>query len=173
MATTPSKEAIVLIIDAGPSMVEAREQDGGARSDGTEPRKLTTRFHDAMRAAAMLIQRKLLFPQSGDRLGIVLFGTKETKNELADEAGAYGNIFVVHDLEAPSVELLRQVSDGGSITPEVGGAKGDLLDALVVAMDMIVKRIGKKRYQKRVFMITDAETATSKSHLGTIVERFV
>ena len=37
---------------------------------------------------------------------------------------------------------------------------GDLIDGLVTALDMIERHCGTKKYKKRVFLITDGETAT-------------
>lgn len=49
---------------------------------------------------------------------------------------------------------------------------GDLIDGLVVALDMMVKFVGKKKYKKRIFLITDGEKKSecSPDDLGTIVQ---
>ena len=36
-------------------------------------------------------------------------------------------------------------------------AKGDSMDGLIVAMDMIARHVGTKKYKKRIFVITDGE----------------
>lgn len=46
-----------------------------------------------------------------------------------------------------------------------------MVDGLVVAMDMMIKYVGKKKYKKRIFLITDGEKQTNFSNedLSTII----
>lgn len=47
-------------------------------------------------------------------------------------------------------------------------------DALIVAMDMLNRRTAKKKYQRRVFMVTDGGMqGLNMSDYGTITEFFV
>lgn len=53
-----------------------------------------------------------------DEVGLILFGTEDTKNDLA--ADGYNHVVVLRDIITPDVEFLRQVEN---IRP--GGADGD------------------------------------------------
>jgi Mg-chelatase subunit ChlD len=50
-----------------------------------------------------------------------------------------------------------------SFTPNLDKSKrqgGDLADGLTVALQMITKHCGTKKYRKRIFLITDGERKT-------------
>jgi len=54
------------------------------------------------------------------------------------------------------------------------GARGDLMDGLIVAVDLLNAYCGTRKYKRRVFLITDGERETqySKDELRTVVENF-
>lgn len=121
-----------------------------------------------------------------DEVGLILFGTQETKNDLA--ADGYSHVVVLRDLVTPDVDLLREVEkirpgdcDGdcmrnccrwcsGPDTPPLFPCA--VVDALVVAMDLLVKKVGDRNYQKRVFLITDAGSDVNEDDLHTILDKF-
>lgn len=87
-----------------------------------------------------------------DEIGLVLVGTKKTKNHLAEEyEGEYQNISIVQNIEPVSLQLFQRVE---SLQNESG--QGDIVDAIVVATDMIHERTGTKKYARRIFLVTDA-----------------
>jgi hypothetical protein len=47
-----------------------------------------------------------------------------------------------------------------------------VIDALIVSMDMLVKKTREMTYQKRVFLITDAGTPVNEDDLDTIINQF-
>eukprot|EP01117_Protostelium_nocturnum_P014755 TRINITY_DN5645_c0_g1_i1.p1 TRINITY_DN5645_c0_g1~~TRINITY_DN5645_c0_g1_i1.p1 ORF type:complete len:726 (-),score=197.55 TRINITY_DN5645_c0_g1_i1:67-2244(-) len=147
-----SKEAVVIILDVGSAMSK----------EGLE---------GAMKAVRLLARQKVLFG-SKDEIGLVLFGSKETKNSLYQEGedSSYKFINVVEDVGFPSLSLLRKINE---IQKE--GERGDLLDALVVGMDLLVKRQQeepKKKCQKRIFVVTSAGDVINVEGLEMIVEKF-
>eukprot|EP00727_Mastigamoeba_balamuthi_P013963 m51a1_g919 putative atp-dependent dna helicase (755) ;mRNA; r:181520-185343 len=143
------KEALVVILDVGATMV-------APRPDGK------TFFEDAVHS--------IMFGLRDDVVSLVLCGTRETKNELFD-GEHYKNVTVAHELSPPTVDTLRYAT---SLQAEAGGAPGDILDALVIGMDMLAKRTcGKTAYQRRVFLVTDAGCRTVTSDLDLITTRFV
>ena len=50
--------------------------------------------------------------------------------------------------------------------------QGDMVDGLIVAMDMLTRHCGTKKYRKRIFLITDGEkkTNTNKREMASLVE---
>ena len=52
------------------------------------------------------------------------------------------------------------------------GADGDVVDGLVVAMDMLIDHCGKKKYQKRVFLVTEGGNEVDDDGLDRILDRF-
>ncbi|KAH3742839.1 ATP-dependent DNA helicase [Pelomyxa schiedti] len=137
-------------------------------------------FRDAITAVVLLLQQKvhdafwlmiqythwtllqLLFVKS-DELGVALFGTKETDNVLAGE-GQYQHITVISELMGPTLSLLKRIS---TLTTDIGG----FIDALVVGMDMIARKTMKKKYKKRIFLITDGGCPVLQDNLDVILER--
>ena len=87
-----------------------------------------------------------------------MFGTEDTSNALADRhPGQYQNVCTAHTISKVDQDLYRQI-DNFEAEEKVTG--GDLIDGLVTALDMIERHCGTKKYKKRVFLITDGETAT-------------
>lgn len=89
---------------------------------------------------------------------MVLFGTEDTSNALADRyKGQYQNVSTAHTISKVDQDLYRQLDNFEAAESATGG---DLIDGLVTALDMIERHCGTKKYKKRVFLITDGETAT-------------
>ena len=59
------------------------------------------------------------------------------------------------------MESFRQLDEIKCETKPVKEAGGDLMDGLIVALDMMMRHCGEKKYKKRIFLITDGERATS------------
>jgi len=47
--------------------------------------------------------------------------------------------------------------DGYKIDGEIGNEDGNMLDAIIVAMDALCRRVGTKKFKKRIFVVTDGE----------------
>jgi hypothetical protein len=90
-------------------------------------------------------------------MGIVLVGTKNTDNHLNEDygKGQYENVTEYRAIEKLNLDSLRAV-DGVQVEnkPQL---KGDVMDGLIVAMDMLQRHCGTKKYKKRIFVITDGE----------------
>ena len=95
-------------------------------------------------------------------MGVVLTGTKETDNHLADTIpGQYQNVHAFRAIEKLNLDALRGI-DEINCADRVA-TKGDILDGLIVGMDMIARHCGTKKYKKRIFLITDGEKQTQVS----------
>ncbi|XVF79891.1 hypothetical protein PTKIN_Ptkin15bG0027000 [Pterospermum kingtungense] len=126
-----NKEKLVLLLDVGPSM----------HSVLTEVEKV----------CSMLVEKKLIYSKN-DEMGVVVVGTEETNNDLKKEVGGYDNIVVLQDIKVVDGDLIDTLQK----LPR-GTVNGDFLDAIVVGMDMLIKRY-KDIYKgkKRLCLITNA-----------------
>ncbi|CAB4037570.1 X-ray repair cross-complementing 5-like [Paramuricea clavata] len=93
-----AKTFLVIILDVGPSMCQA--------AAGHE-----TALETSVKAIKMILTRKM-FTSPKDEVALVLFGTEETENVLADDSGGYENVKVVKKFSPPDQELLQYVHDG-------------------------------------------------------------
>ena len=152
-----NKEAIVVVLDAHSTM-------GNAFKD-------QTRFGLAVESIKLLLQQKLLFSSPNHEFGMVMFGTAETSNHLADKhAGDYKNVVTNRAISKIDQEFYRQLD---TYTPEEELTSGDFVDGMVVALDMLDKHCGHRKYKKRVFLITDGEsqTKTNNEELQSLVQQ--
>ncbi|TNV73932.1 hypothetical protein FGO68_gene16167 [Halteria grandinella] len=147
-----NKEAIVVILDVSPTMKKAL---GGA--DGEEN---SSRIQVAIDSVKMLIEQKLLYSTNCE-MGVVLMGTQKTDNHLADQIGGgqYANVTTFRAIEKLNLDALRSVTEGIACEDRAA-TKGDMVDGLIVAMDMMARHCGTKKYKRRIFVITDGERET-------------
>jgi ATP-dependent DNA helicase 2 subunit 2 len=69
---------------------------------------------DVEKACSMLLQKKLIYNKY-DEVGIVVFGTEETGNELAREIGGYENVTVLRNIRVVdelAAEHVKQLPRG-------------------------------------------------------------
>ncbi|KAI8082883.1 SPOC like C-terminal domain-containing protein [Halteromyces radiatus] len=98
---------------------------------------------------------KVLYDRKMDKANVILSGTTGTENELADEnADQYQHITTVCPIMQPNVATLRTLVN--CTVSESKDMKADIMDALILAIHMIVKGFGRLKYIKQVVLITDA-----------------
>ncbi|GAB4844364.1 ATP-dependent DNA helicase II subunit 2 [Ancistrocladus abbreviatus] len=137
-----NKEALLLLLDVGPTTHDA--------------------LSEVEKVCSMLLQKKLIYGKY-DEVGIILFGTQETKNELTTEVGGYENVFVLRHIKVVDGDLVDAVRE----LPR-GTVAGDFLDAIVVGMDMLIKKYGPTiKGKKRLCLITNALCPIKEPHEGT------
>ncbi|KAG5029178.1 hypothetical protein AAZX31_05G115500 [Glycine max] len=141
-----NKEALLLLLDVGPSMHPA--------------------LSEIEKVCSMLVHKKLIYSKY-DEVGIVLFGTEDTNNELTTEVGGYQHVVVLKNIKVVDgdiVEALQQLPRGTT--------DGDFLDAVIVGMDVLVKKFGvTNKGKKRVCLITNAQCQIKESDEGTKEEQ--
>lgn len=148
-----TQEAVAVVIDVSKTMEEVL--------GGSNQSKLQT----ALQATKLLLQQKLIFGKSHE-VALILMGSDATENDLHEANGGYDHISVVHDLDVVTLDSLRQLD---TIRPS--RSRADTLDALVVAVHMIGEHCGTKKYNKRLFLITDGNgTSTSMEQIPMIQE---
>lgn len=137
-----NKEAVVLVLDVGPSMHSI--------------------LPEIEKVCALLIQKKLIFSRC-DEVGFVLFGTADTKNELTEEVGGYEHVTVLRNIKVVDEDLVDALQN----LPR-GSVSGDFLDAIVVGMDMLIKKFGQtNKGKKRLCLITNAVSPIKDPFEGT------
>lgn len=137
-----NKESLVLLLDVGP------------KTHGVLPQ--------VEKVCAMLLEKKLIYNKF-DEVGIVLFGTAETNNELTKEVGGYENIVVLRGIKVVDGDLVDVLDQ----LPR-GTVPGDFLDAIVVGMDMLIKKYGPtNKGKKRLCLITNALSHLRDPYEGT------
>ncbi|GFP82266.1 ATP-dependent DNA helicase 2 subunit ku80 [Phtheirospermum japonicum] len=141
-----NKESLVLVLDVGPSMHAMLPEVG--------------------KVCSMLVQKKLIYNKA-DEVGVVAFGTADTKNDLTVEVGGYENVKVLRDIKVVDGDLVEALHH-----LPIGTVNGDFLDAIVVGMDMMIKKYGPtNKGKKRICLITDAVTPTKDPFEGTKEEQ--
>ncbi|BAH92449.1 Os03g0856200 [Oryza sativa Japonica Group] len=85
-----NKEALVLLLDVGPSMHGV--------------------LQEVENICSTLVHKKLVYNRS-DEIGVVLFGTKETSNELAKELGGYKHVVVARDIKVVDEETTNALQN--------------------------------------------------------------
>ncbi|XP_071033496.1 X-ray repair cross-complementing protein 5 isoform X2 [Parasteatoda tepidariorum] len=135
MAVT--KEAIVIIVD----VVETDEKE-----------KQLWEIESAKSCVNMIIQRKI-FSESKDEIALVLCGTKETCNKLADEGDVeFSNVEVVQEFKPANWELLEYVNKIKSSNVFVHNIKDN---ALLVAINLLLCSTStKKFFSKRILFLS-------------------
>ncbi|KAL0379656.1 UNVERIFIED_CONTAM: ATP-dependent DNA helicase 2 subunit KU80 [Sesamum angustifolium] len=91
-----SLEGLVLVLDVGPSMHAL--------------------LPEIEKVCSMLVQKKLIYNKY-DEVGVVVFGTADTKNDLTVEVGGYENVMVLRDVkvvDADLIEALQQLPQGSA-----------------------------------------------------------
>uniref|UniRef100_A0AAY4AZ94 X-ray repair cross-complementing protein 5 n=1 Tax=Denticeps clupeoides TaxID=299321 RepID=A0AAY4AZ94_9TELE len=146
-----SSTALVLCMDVGFSMSNS--------APGQEPF-----FEQAKKILQKFVQRQV-FAESKDELALVLFGTDNTDNRLAD-GGQYQYVTVHRHLMLPDFELLEEIQN--SVHP--CEQQADWLDALVVCMDLLQNEtMGKKYDRLNVALLTDLNFPVSADQLDIII----
>ena len=143
------KEGIFVILDVGKSM-NIKYQD-------TEE----TRLNFGIESIRQLIRTKLLFNVKRDQIGIILMGRE------GDEAE---NINIHSDLDFPNIEMLEKLNE---IEAESEEDNGDIFLCIDFAIDEFISKYGKKKYEKKIFLITDGEAVSkfSKNKIEELAER--
>ncbi|XP_071736074.1 ATP-dependent DNA helicase 2 subunit KU80-like [Rutidosis leptorrhynchoides] len=126
-----NKEGLILLIDVGPSM------------HGVLP--------EIQKVCSLLVQKKLVYSKY-DEVGVVVFGTEDTKNDLTKEVGGYEHVTVLQPIKVVDGDLV-------DVTQQLplGTVPGDFMDAIVVGMDMLIKKYQDTlKGKKRICLITNA-----------------
>ncbi|KAG0292960.1 ATP-dependent DNA helicase II subunit 2 [Dissophora globulifera] len=151
-----SKEATIYVLDVGPTMKIKRE---GARM---------SRHDETKEVLLKLLANKVHMNRKTVYVSVILVGSNITNNDLAseDENGAdYQFVDVLQPLGIATLELMKGVQDD----VKLGETMGDCMDGLIVAMDMMTKFCKKLKYEKKIYILTDACGEINSDGLETII----
>ncbi len=109
-----------------------------------------------------------LFAESKDEVGLVLFGTEETANHLSDDG--YENITEARPVAPVDLDLVKYIKN--DIKP--GPQSADYVDALIVAMDIMVDRLkmlkpDEKYTNLRLILFSDLAGPFSDDKLNKVI----
>ncbi|KAI8605465.1 SPOC like C-terminal domain-containing protein [Dissophora ornata] len=138
-----SKEATIYILDVGPTMKAKREGSSMSRHEETK------------QVLLKLLGNKVHMNRKTVYVSVILVGSDITNNDLAtvDENGAdYQFVDVLQPLGVATLDLMRGVQ--GDV--KLGETMGDCMDGLIVALDMMTKFCKKLKYEKKIYILTDA-----------------
>ncbi|CAK4080421.1 unnamed protein product [Aphanomyces euteiches] len=145
MAT--AKEAIMIVLDASVAM-------RSPLAEVTRKVSVGSRFEAAKSAIQGIVNQKLLF-RKNDEVGIVMYGTEGTDNQLHGDEDEYKNVTVLSTINPVTLDLAKQIQ---TLEPASVETPADILDGMIVGLDLIIRRTEKKKYDKRLIVITDAAT---------------
>ncbi|OQR92390.1 hypothetical protein ACHHYP_03751 [Achlya hypogyna] len=122
-------------------------------AETTRKAAVGSRFDAARTAVQSILSQKMLF-RKHDEVGIVLYGTEGTDNELHDKnPDDYTNVTVLTALDEVTTRVAESMASAQAATIDT---KADILDGIIVALDLMIRRTEKKKYEKRLVVITDA-----------------
>lgn len=126
------------------------------------------RFTLAKSVCSNLVQQKLIFAPR-DELGLLFAGSSKTLNRMNVSAPDRYQHFVVARPIGPSTLDLYQHIEGAK-QEDAKSSSMDMMEALIVAADAIYERTGERRYQRRVFLVSDVQqTVKRKEELTTVL----
>ncbi|KAF2209263.1 hypothetical protein CERZMDRAFT_113966 [Cercospora zeae-maydis SCOH1-5] len=134
-----SKEATVYIVDVGTSMGETSHGRTQSNLDWA-----LEYFWDKI-TATIATGRKTAM------VGVVGLRTDESDNDLAD-GDNYQNVSVLHGISQLLMPDVRQLRDKLKVSNTM---RGDAIDALVIAVQMISETCRKLQYLRKIVLITD------------------
>jgi ATP-dependent DNA helicase 2 subunit 2 len=147
------KDALILILDVGMSMATKLVNSS------------STYLQTCVDIIQMIIQRKI-FQSSKDEIGLILYGTNETANDLWNsETDHYSHIVLARPLCQVDWKLLEYVQNNINSTL----LDGDVLDAITVAMDHLHNQSLERKFkEKRIILLTSYSSLSSDENIKEI-----
>lgn len=147
------KEAIVICLDVGKDSSEISDKRG------------RTFFERSIECTRKIITRKI-FSKPNDEIGIVLYGSDETKNDLYDQDLGYENIVELDTMKMPSWNMVEKVENIKQGNRSVGWS-----DVLVAAIQYMSNETQAKKFTNlRIILFTNFMSSTNENDLDVISE---
>ncbi|KAF5184738.1 Atp-dependent dna helicase 2 subunit ku80 [Thalictrum thalictroides] len=129
------KESLLLLLDVGPSMHSF--------------------LPEVERFCTMLVQKKMIYNKN-DEVGVVLFGTDDTNNELTSEVGGYQHVVVLRDskvVDGDAIEALQKLPRGNFPGDFVRGNSTENADKRILdENDCLLNRFSRGACTKTVYV---------------------
>ncbi|KAL4254498.1 ATP-dependent DNA helicase II subunit 2 [Abortiporus biennis] len=152
MAERAGYTLTMFLIDTSPSMGKLREVELPPGPDGQRRRVEITNLEFALQFVKLKVQEMIYNGRKTDQCGVILFGTEETKNIINGKAGGYEHVTEYIPIGQPNSETLTKISE-----LEPSTEVGDPVDAIIVGVETQDRYLGKKKWARRIVMITDGE----------------
>jgi ATP-dependent DNA helicase 2 subunit 2 len=166
----PTKEAVLFVLDASITMAstyigEDNKQDPQVKAD--EDISLL----DASKSAVQMLMIDLMARSLTHEACVIVLKTKTTSHHLMEECEDENEVLFPNITELPLSGLTRPTGSLLRLVNEIQGTepkqedndddgeevRGDFCDGLIVAADAIKRRTEKKKYSRRIILITDAK----------------
>ncbi|KAG8971417.1 ATP-dependent DNA helicase II subunit 2 [Tulasnella sp. 425] len=154
MAERAGYTVTMFVIDVSPSMAKTREVLLAPGPDGEQRTKEITNLEWALEFVLLKVQEMIFAGRKTDQCGVILFGTKKTKNCVNDSNGGYDHVTEYIPIAQPTQHTMELIS---AIKPSK--VQGDALDGLIVAIQTQALHLGKKKtWTRKVTILTDGES---------------
>ncbi|KAG0145225.1 hypothetical protein CROQUDRAFT_46048 [Cronartium quercuum f. sp. fusiforme G11] len=151
------REMTIFCVDVSSSMANLRTIDVGHSSEKTTQQ--ITNLEYGLEVVKARVADMLIGGLKTVHCGIVLFGSDHTENSLADSG--YEFIWEYMIPAQPTTATLKQIADIPShFSQKHAPNKGDLLSALIFCDYLLGESLGKKKWTRKIVMITDAASET-------------
>lgn len=146
-ASPPTREAVAVVLDVSKAMS-------------------ADNFRLAKTVCANLVQQKLIFAPR-DEVGLIFSGTNNTLNRMhTSSPNRYLNVTVAHPIIPSTLDVFKHLDN---IHQEEGSS--DMLEALLVAADHVYERTGDRKYQRRLFLVSNVfGTVKRKEDLSSLIQ---
>ncbi|KAJ3127586.1 X-ray repair cross-complementing protein 5 [Nowakowskiella sp. JEL0407] len=148
-----NKKVELFILDISPSMKNVLA--GEKSSSLTQAQFILHNF----------IHSKLVAERKTDHTGLVLVGTDETINDLSEDG--YSHVTMQGTIGVATLSLLKFIHDE---IPESHTA-GDIMDGFIVAVDAIAKHCKHYKYEKKIYILTNAEGSINQDGVDDVVKQ--
>lgn len=135
-----TKDVTIMLVDVGRWM----QQPIGVGGD----KDRVTKADVALGVARSSLQHKWIFTPKHE-VGIVLFGTVETRNFLQADGYPYV-IDTCNGVVPPGIDAWRSLKK-----PHTGGEESDAVNGLIIALDLIIRHTKEQKYRKFIYLLTD------------------
>jgi ATP-dependent DNA helicase 2 subunit 2 len=99
------------------------------------------------------IQEMIFNGRKTDQCGVILFGSEDTDNIINRKNGGYNNVSEYIEIAQPNAGTLASLD-----LLEPTSESGDAIDALIVGVETQSNYLAKKKWTRKIVLITDGET---------------
>jgi hypothetical protein len=148
------QEAVAIVMDVGKNSTVQSGRSGRSF------------FERAKECAKKIILKRILAKSANDEIGIILFGSDETKNDLNTSSLGFDNVYEMGSLQVANWEMVKMID---KIEP--GTATCDWVDGLLVAINYIRTEAEARKFTNiRVILLTNFLTETNDDDVEVIIK---
>ncbi|KAG8902590.1 ATP-dependent DNA helicase II subunit 2 [Tulasnella sp. 403] len=157
----------MFVIDVSPSMGNQRTIQLPPGPDGEAKTRTLSNLEWALQFVMLKIQDMIYNGRKTDQCGVILFGTRKTKNTVNTQHGGYDHVTEYIPIGQPTAHTLDLVS---AIGP--GAFEGDVLDGLIVAIQTQAEYLVRKQsWTRKITLLTDGESQLTTADWDSAVQK--